>query len=450
MSENSENKSSGFPGETIKKIKSFFSARSEEKRKDKKGTWSIWLISFILAFSIWMYAMGNSDTNQESSFDLIPIEYDNSQIKNYNLVVQAISIDTVNVKIMGKRNDMRAITADQISADISLEDIEDPGEYQLDVRITTPDRTTITYQTVERVPVTVDRPSERSFPIGQDDIILSGWTLEPGCAFGKPTVNATKVTVKGPTLLLETVDKVKVRTAPIETAHDNMTVSAEVVLTDVYGDEIHNSALSVSVNSDGLRVTLSVYKEKTVPLSVNCKYGYMGDGNVVIEPSSVVIKGSPDVVNGISAISVFNVDETVVMTDEDHTCQIKVPDGVTVSDQSGQTVTSAKVKVNVSDIASNVISLAPERVNLPAECGKRVRSAINITVRLADGADMNLLYTLSPEEITATASSSVIGIGSTRVPISVSLPEGLRKSVYIVGSYFAELENIPADEGEIR
>ena len=117
--------------------------------------------------------------------------------------------------------------------------IEQPGEYKLSVMITTPDNTTLTSQTVETVIVRVDSPSEESYPISADSVELVGWSLDSGCYFAAPTVSATKVTVYGPTLEIDTIDKVKIRTSSIGKASDKMTVAAEVVLLDKYGDTVH-------------------------------------------------------------------------------------------------------------------------------------------------------------------------------------------------------------------
>ena len=95
----------------------------------------------------------------------------------------------------------------------------------------------------------------------------------------------TRVTVYGPTLEIDTIDKVKIRTSNIGKASDKMTVAAEVVLLDKYGDEINSPNLSVTMNADMLTVKLSVYMQKSVPLTVNCKHGYFGSENITISPS---------------------------------------------------------------------------------------------------------------------------------------------------------------------
>ena len=141
----------------------------------KRRIWILWIVSLVLAFTFWLYATSLDNITVEETFNLIDIEYDNTQIKQHGLVVQSISIDTVNVTIMGSQREVRDVSKSDIKARISLESITQPGEYSLNVNITTPDKTTLTAQTVEKVTVTVDKSSEKIFMISPDSmrILLS-------------------------------------------------------------------------------------------------------------------------------------------------------------------------------------------------------------------------------------------------------------------------------------
>lgn len=405
-----------------------FSVKSHKKSRRL----ILWCISFVLAFVLWLYAAGANEKAVEQSYDLIPITYDSTSIKPYNLVVQSISIDKVNVTIMGSSRDLKNVSVSDISAKVSLSSITKPGEYKLSVMITTPDNTTLTSQTIETVVVKVDSPSEESFPISSDSIELVGWSLDSGCYFGTPGVNATKVTVYGPTLEIDTIDKVKIRTANIGKASDKMMVAAEVVLLDKYGDKINSPNLNVTINADVLTVRLSVYMKKTVPLTVNCKHGYFGAENISVSPSEVIIIGSPDAVKAVSSITLAEIDETKELTDRTFTADILKPSGIDkITTTEGEDITSAEVSIKVSEIKELTVSLLPENIIVYSSDSKVALTGAEITVRLSSKADGDVFRYITPSDIIASVNASLSKEGDT-LPLVLTVSEKFRDSVYIL------------------
>lgn len=405
-----------------------FSVKSHKKSRRL----ILWCISFVLAFVLWLYAAGANEKPVEQSYDLIPITYDSTSIKPYNLVVQSISIDKVNITIMGGSRDLKNVSVSDISAKVSLGSITKPGEYKLSVMITTPDNTTLTSQTVETVIVKVDSPSEKSYPISSDSIELVGWSLDSGCYFGAPNVNATKVTVYGPTLEIDTIDKVKIRTANIGKASDKMMVSAEVVLLDKYGDTINSPNLNVTINADVLTVRLSVYMKKTVPLTVNCKHGYFGSENISVSPSEVIITGSPDSVKAVSSINLADIDETKELTDRTFTADILKPAGIDkIITADGEDITSAEVSIKVSEIKELSVSLLPENIIVYSSDSKVALTGAEITVRLSSKASEDVFKYITPSEIIASVNASSAKEGDT-LPLVLSVSEKFKDAVYIL------------------
>lgn len=405
-----------------------FSIKSNKKRRRL----ILWCVSFVLAFILWLYAASANETAIEQSYDLIHITYDTAPIKPYNLVVQSINIDTVNVTIMGSPRDLKNVSVSDISAKVSLDSITKPGKYDLSVMITTPDNTTLTSQTVETVTVIVDIPSEESYPINADSVELVGWSLGPGCYFGTPTVSATKVTVYGPTIELNTVDKVKIRTASIGNASDKMTVAAEVVLVDKYGDEINSPDLRIAMNAEILTVKLSVHMKKTVPLTVHSKHGYFGNENISISPSEVIITGSPDTVKNISSINLADIDETKEIIDRSFTVNIPKPTGVDkITTADGNDITSAEVSIKVSDIKEHSISLLPENIVVYSSDSKVALTGADIKIRLSSKAGEDILSQITASDIIASVNANSAKEGDS-LPLVLGISDKFKNSVYIL------------------
>ncbi len=428
-------------GGGILKTSDKISNTSASSRK-KHRSWALWGVSIILAFVFWLYVAGSNNVTIEETFDLIEIEYDSSRIRQHGLVVQSVSIDTVNITIMGSQRDIEGSGTPNISAKISLDSISEPGEYSLPVMITTPDRTTITHQTVDTVTVRVDRPSEKDFAIDSSLVELVGWTLDSGCFFGTHSISESYVTVKGPTLELDTVRSVKIRTASIGAASDGKTVTASIVLLDANGNEINSRNLSVSENADNLTVTLSVYMQKTVSLVAKGKYGYFGSDNITVSPSEIVIKGTPDAVRAVSYIKILEIDETKTITDQSNIpVQTILPEGTTTL--SGETTVNTQVTVTISGkIVEHEIYISPDKIEVYSTNGMKAVEGVRVKVRLAASADPGIVNSLSAACLKASVDASKIS-QPAQLPLVLIVAEGFRDSVYLIDMTYTVNVGIP-------
>lgn len=420
--------------------------KSNKTTRNKNRHWVLWVTSVILAFVFWLYVAGASDVAIEETYDLIEIQYDSSRIKQYGLVVQSISIDTVNVTIMGSQRDIKGSGEPNISAKISLDSISEPGEYSLPVMITTPDRTTITHQTVDSVTVKVDRPSEKDFAIDSSLIELVGWTLDSGCFFGTHSISESHVTVKGPTLELDTVRSVKVRTASIGTASDGKTVTADIVLLDANGNEINSRNLSVSENTDDLTVTLSVYMQKTVSLVATGKYGYFGSENLSVSPSEIVIKGTPDAVRAVSSIKVLEIDETKTVTDRSNipVNGITLPKGITTA--TGESTVNAEVTVSITGkVTDHKITIPKDKISVHSPNNKmKALEDVEITVRLSASADADIVKNLSAASLIVTVDASkVTTTDDAELPLTIVVADEFKGLIYLIDMTYTVKVGVP-------
>lgn len=401
----------------------------------KKGRLILWCVSFALAFIFWLYVAGANDVPVEETFDLIEIVYDDSALAPHGLLVQSVSIDTVNVTIMGSQNDIKNARISDISAKISLRSITEPGEYSLPVDITTPDGTTVTHQTVQTVSVTVDRPSEKVFNIDSSSVEPTDYTLENGCYLGDHLLSESVVVVKGPTLVLNTIAKVKVRTASIGSATNGKKVTASIVLLDASGKEINNKNLTLSDNVSSLTVTLSVYMEKTVQLSASGKHGYFSKDNFKVTPSEVTLVGTPEVLSKINEIPVFTIDETKTPVDEDLLAQtsgiITLPDGVTTK-AGNATIEGVIVDVYLKDkVRSREITIASSSIDVTSNHGFVATQNVKVRVYFASSSSID---DIPPSAIHAYVNAADIDKATEDVPVTITLSETVKGYAYILST----------------
>ena len=409
--------------------------KNSKKSSNRKGRLILWCVSFALAFFFWLYVAGTNDVPVEETYDLIDIVYDDSSLAPHGLVVQSISIDTVNITIMGSQSDIKSASIADISAKISLKNITEPGEYSLPVDITTPDGTTLTHQTVKTVNVIVDRPSEKVFSISGASVEPIDYTLESGCYLGEYVLSESTVVVKGPTLVLNTINKVKVRTASIGSATNGKKVTASIVLLDASGKEINNKNLTFSDNVSSLTVTLSVYMQKTVKLTASGENGYFNADNFKVTPSEVTLVGDPAILSKYSEILVYKVNELTTPTNEDLLKQsagiVSLPDGLTTTDGKA-TLEGVTVDVYLKDKnAPKEITIAASSINVTSNHGFVAKKNVTIRVYFASSSGID---NISLSDIHAYVNASDIDEPTNDVPVTISLADSVRGYAYILST----------------
>lgn len=382
------------------------------------------ILAFLAAFLLWVYVASSSGTTEEQDFNLIPITYhDETNLKNqYGLIVQSISIDTVNVTLMGNKTDVRSISASDVKAYVSLGDVNEAGEHELSVIVDVPSGITCVAQTVDKVVVSVDKPSTKTLPLSADKVKLSGWSLAKDCKFGEITVDKQEIVLEGPTLALEKVADVELHTDMIGSANGSFTASASVHLIDAKGDELFDSGVTVR-GGNQLQVSVEVLKTVKVKLVLNGKNGVLADELVTIAPSHLMLTGEPELLEGIKELSVGTVDETQLKSDTriDYALEL---DGIMIQNEAGKEITTVSANVYVSKLPIRNFT------DLPVTRDGEVIGYATLAVRAVTLAHSEKLNSLTAEQIQLV--SRVDSPEGKLGEMNVTFDEGFSEAVYAI------------------
>ena len=319
------------------------------------------VVSLLAAFALWFYVYASTQTTDELTFNLINIgeRYADTLRSDYDLVVQSLNIDTVNVTIMGSRSEINSISSTDVKAYINLRDITEAGEYALDVIVDVPEGVTVVSQTVSQVIVSVDRSTEKTYEVDGDSVILYGWALEEGYSFGKTTTNVTSVLLKGAEKNIGQISGVGLRTSALGSVSGSMSSMCDVVLLDSQGNIIDQPGVQIIPDRENVTAYIEVLKEKTVPLSVASVYGRIDSSNVRISPSEVTIKGDASFIDAIDTIVIGTIDEK----NEDQLVYQKtftLSSGLySITGVNGQNINSATASVDLTKLPSRKMTGVP-------------------------------------------------------------------------------------------
>lgn len=379
-------------------------------------------LAIVAAVLLWIYVVNTTTTSEERVFSLVPVEYKNEATlrAEHGLMVQSINIDTLNVTLMGSKQDVRAITADQVKAYVNLSEITEAGEHSLNVYVDVPSGITMVSQTVAQVLVSVDAPSSRVVTLTSDDLLLRGWSLAENCTFGNISLSTDELTLEGPALALQKVKRVELRSDVIGSAQGSFTVTATPYLLDAEGNEIQDNRISIR-NQASVQAHVEVLKSKTVSLTVESGYGGLPEGLLTISPSAVTVMGDPQTVDALESISLGAIDVRSILADETMTMAVGVPNLV-ISDGNGNPVSEATVTVKVSSLPTRTVD------GVKVWRGEEVSGTVSVTVRGVSADYAVQLQALTAENI-VVYSDPAMKEGSLEA-MSVVFSEFFRDVVY--------------------
>ncbi|MBE5921703.1 MAG: hypothetical protein E7269_03000 [Lachnospiraceae bacterium] len=399
------------------------------------------LVAVLIAILLWIVVVNVSDPDYIVTVRSIPVELVNDsffldQDKAYDITNQDIS--SVSVTIKGPRSIVENLEASDFQATANLKNFDSTAS-SVPIEISLLGLYSSYQNQIEYLkrPYTLWLSLEDITEVTYDVQVETRGTLEDAYIAGKPILSSSKVVVKAPLSVHETIGKVGVH-INIDNAAEDVTLSGvtPVIYSTVGG--VISTSKEVSVLST-VDVTVPVYYTKTVPVMVEitgeCAAGYEVTG-VAQDKNEVLIHGSKQVLDLIDNIAING--ESVSIEDlaesKDFVLNIAdyLPEGVGVSNTLDETVT---VSVTIESVMQKTITISKSEImcaNVPKEYLVEFadENAVRITLRGLK-ADLD---SLDEEMLNPYVDLENIGVGSSAVKLNITLPEGVTMDdeIYIV------------------
>ncbi|MBR3147287.1 MAG: hypothetical protein IKF54_03980 [Eubacterium sp.] len=297
------------------------------------------LISFILAFALWFYVVGQMNPETRKTYREIPIMLINEQTLSDNgLAVLNVSDDYMRVTVSGKRDVISKLSKADISATVDLADASD-GKNMLSVSLRIPDNIEIVNQSLDKIEVNTEERVTRTRDVR---VKYTGRYPEGG----EPStikIDPENIKVSGAKSLVDKVAYVKAELSA-ESVTDGLT-SATCSLTAVTrnGGAVQN----ISLSDDKCKVTSIIYRTKSVDLKIPVKdKSSDGYNRTVSYPDTVNIKGPAGILGSIDFITAEEVDITGVTENEKIPVKLILPEGVQAAENAGDVRLTVKVSKN--------------------------------------------------------------------------------------------------------
>ncbi|MEA4920590.1 MAG: CdaR family protein [Clostridiaceae bacterium] len=369
-------------------------------------------LSVGFALFLWFYVVSTTNPDMTQTFTKVAVDFTGTEALSENdLIITEGRHSTVSFKVSGKSERIAMLDSDRLSVSADLSNITSPGNYNLKYQVTTSVTDVTINKITETIPIYVDRIISKSVPV---KVTFSG-TLADGYISDNYSVTPDAITVKGPEQLLDTIVSAAA-TYDISALKSSADTTLIYTLVNSKGEEVKSPYITVDAPS--IKLSLAVSQTGNIPfvLTVN-DFGFITKDlvKITIEPSSIKISGSPDVVSMLNQIDLGSISLETIFESGLFELELPVilPNGVTSDDN----ITSVKVAVEPVGITKTSLEITKDM--MPESSYFRYVSNLSVTVWTtedhassisADNIDVSLSY--YPEnlheglnEISATVTS---------------------------------------------
>ena len=326
------------------------------------------------------------------------------------------------------------------SVDISAYDMSRaPEPQQLPIVVTTlRDGVEILPPTDPQVVVVeVDRIEVRTVPVEVDP-----GPIPEGLEIDEPVVSSDEVDVRGPASLVELVDRA-VALVNIPASGIDINAAVDLTVVDIEGQPIGTGMIEIDPETVSVQVDVrAVETQTTVAVRPNLELGPPAPGfaldELSVEPSAVTIVGLPEVLAEIRSLLTAAVSIEGAASDQTFEVALELPDGVSLADGEDELVTVvATIVPSVSSrtfVVGIVCEGAGDNACLPgldqvaitlSGSGEGLASlgAADITPVLDASGLAPGTYSLTPAVTGLPAGVELIGISPGAVPVTIVAPE---------------------------
>lgn len=388
------------------------------------------LVSFLLSCVFWCIFAADSNEESITMVSDIPVTIQLSkQAEQEGLRVYRGGDTKVTVQIKGNRLTVGSISSSDIQVVAqNTNSVNVANTYALSLSAKKVGVKT-DYEIISVSPsvinVTVDKERSKEFTIAKE-IDTSQVTLpiikDSTYYLSQPVLSHDTITVIGPEQEVKNISKVQVSDVITGQKKENITKTLKVQLLDSSGELIENDLLTITPAQVDVTIQVLQQKEvKVVPSFANLPNGINPNEILKIEPSTVTVAGSDDIINALTQITLDPVDFSQLdPTTTQMTRNITLPTGcINISGEQ-----QAKLLFNLSDYTSKVFTISDIQLKNVSSgyMGQVTTKSLSVSI----AGPKEVLSEIEKSDITATVDLSTLADGfegSQEMQVIISMPQ---------------------------
>ena len=393
-------------------------------------------LSVVIAIVCWFYVDITVEPDIHMSVRNIPVTYDGlDELESQGLMLEEGGDATVTLNLVGKRSAVAQVNRSNIAVTVDAgNQITGPGVQRLEYDVTFPTSVNnsgirISSRSVSAIDVTVVQSTTRSVPVVGN---FTG-SVESGYMAGDFTLQYRQINITGDETLVGQVDHAQVTLSQSGLSAD-WEGTLPVALINKAGDHLPEEDVErLDLSHEEMDVAMDVRRVKELRLTVDIKDGGGAteeDVICTIQPEHIRVSGSEKALSKLSEWKLGTVDLSQVITSEQLTYNLNLPDGIRC--ESGEE--SAVVSVKLPKLTT--IKLETTNVKLLNAPEDRTVTLLNQPMEIRIRGKKKALDLLVSDDILVQADLSELDdsdYGTCTLPANVTL-RGFSE-IGVVGSY---------------
>lgn len=330
---------------------------------------SLKIIAVLFAASLWMISININDPYQSKDYSVVVQLQNMSVMTSSGKYVEVLNdSDEITVRVRGNRSVMDNFSASNIVATADLSEMDENN--QVPIKLSTIKTSGSKIESLRSTDNYVEVKVENIRKIQKKLEVVTKNVPGEGYILGKVSTEQNALRISGPESAVALVDKAVVN-FDLANATEDVSMILPVELYDGEGNKINDSRLTMSINE--VQCIASVLSTKEVSLEFitkgNVAKGYGFTGEIISEPSTVVIAAKASVLRKMNRLEIIDgidlqgAKENVITTID---IREHLPESVVLADQNYDG--RVKVTAVVEEIIEEEIKIAEEQlqiVNVP-------------------------------------------------------------------------------------
>lgn len=413
-------------------------AKNNNKNNHNEHSKHVDLIAKILcvfaAFCLWVYVMSVESPEHEQTFSHIVVELVNTEelISNQDMAIYNGYGTMIDVTLSGKKSVLSKLTEKDIVATADVSNIKEGGNrYNCKISVDVPAGCSLVGMSQDTISVYLDKASQISVDLTE---IRDNTKLPEGCYTGLIDFPVDKITVVGPTMVLNRVSKAVVL-IDLTGVTKSERMTREIYLADKNGVKIDSPYIDFYPKE--ITFDVPVIKTETVDIDVYFKHGFLNFENteVNVSPAYVEITGDPEIINRGGLIDSIEIDEKTEFSGMryEKVFKLRVPDGVSIS--ADEVTVTARID---SSIRTRDITVPGNNIRDTGSKGGVKYTLDKSPVIVTIMGEVDILSKIDPNDITLELDMSPYSqsnTGTIKVRAKVVIDSEYKNEIIEVGSY---------------
>lgn len=410
------------------------------------------ILSFLVAFGLWMYVITVENPEQENTYSNLPVTISGEGfLTDRGLMITGGTNSTATIRVSGSRSDLKKLNASDITLIADVSNISKPGTHQVTYTVRYPgDIASGALQTQSRQPdsitLTVEEKVTKTLDI---EIVYTGSAPDPDHYMvdkEEAVLDVENITISGPKSIMDQITRAMI-TVDLTDRSQSFIEAYRPTLCNEAGEPVELSGL-VEANVGEVILELSIWRFKEVELRLNVIDGggaTAENSSIDIQPGTIRVSGNETVLENMEDFIILgslNLGELEGDTTVNY--PISLPENVTnLSGVTEAVVTVSFPSLQIAEFKVDNI----KAVNVPE--GMEVEFLTqSLTVKLRGPVDAIRL--MSAEDVTVTVDFSGAEAGTATMKAVIQIASRFA-SVSEMGTYSVSAtlrEIVPLFEAE--